>query len=980
MPPDAPESADESTLVAALTQVVERRVAHSLVASDGVSERIFYFAIGGIRVIRSGPRKTASVADILLDSGRLSAGDVGRVVAASKRDGHLFGEAVAALGLLEQPDLEEALRTKVQEEVLDLFLWDGVEIRLHEGQPPKSAYEGRFESARLTCDVPAFAQAALTRVDEWRSVFGQLPTLREVLEASEVARSEQPEGPRRKLLAELNGTRTLGEAITRSGMRRVAAYEFTLDLLRAGKVRKVTSTAAQKVAREEVAREIESLQEAMKSAVDSTIVKARLARSLEAIGDNSRAAQEWRSLGDGARRAGDPDRALECYRRAVAIVPTDFATRELILEIHRHAHDHAQLLADGRPLAELFVKHNLLNRAKLLLAQLVGIEAQDAALRRQLIIVLISLGERDGALKQLRELAKNLEQAKASTAELRDVYVRILALDKSDAPARDRLDTITGVKMQRRVLRVTIAGTVVAMLVLGGWYLHEGSARRDVSAAIETSRSQTARGDFAAAKETLRRAAEDCSSGSASSAAVNLADQIERMETRERERLAAGEQLTRTSAQKDEAAAQAMLQQARDLAHAGRSAEADSTLHELFSVFGDVPLVAAATLETKLTVLPADARVQLGAQEIGQGALLLRYSPRGKPVLTVEREGYEKFERTLDGPQPVEMTVQLERPTRWSFRTDAAIDAPPLVTNGLVYVAGRDRCLTAMSCADGAVQWRTPLGFYSDAAVTPVVTATGLVVATATGEIVCVNPLTGEVLWRRDLGSPCDRALVTGAAETVLAACGDGSIRAVRAADGTDAWRMPTNSLSAAPAVVDDAEIAYVDVRGALAFASRADGKQRPGYVQPATLKGVPVVEDGRIWVRATDGSIHVIAVTSRRPLLRCPVPSAADVPPAVVGEVAYALTSDGVAIAIRASGETLFRAKFDDTPSAAPAVSKGRLYVPCASGRLHVLDASTGTTIWTFDAKSRITAPPVVADGTIYVGTAAGRLFAIAE
>jgi outer membrane protein assembly factor BamB len=452
------------------------------------------------------------------------------------------------------------------------------------------------------------------------------------------------------------------------------------------------------------------------------------------------------------------------------------------------------------------------------------------------------------------------------------------------------------------------------------------------------------------------------------------------MEVRERERLEAGEQLTRTSAQKDEAAAQLMLQQARDQMHSGKPADANETLNELFSVFGDVPLVAAASLEIKLTVLPVDAGVKLGGEEVSQGATLVRYTPRAKAVLTVERDGYQKFERVLDGPQPVEMTVQLERPTRWSFTTDAAIDAAPLVAGGLVYVAGRDRCLTAMSCADGAVQWRTPLGFYADSAVRPVVTPTGLVIATAAGEALCVDPLTGAIVWRRDLGTGCERALATGTADTVIVTGNDGSVRALRSADGTDAWVLPVNSLSAAPAVIDDNDFAYVDARGALAFGSRADGKQLPGYVQPATLKGTPVVEDGRIWARATDGSLHIVSATSRRAVLRCPVTSAADVAPAVAGDIAYALSADGAITAIRATGDTLFRARCGDAPSASAAVSKGRLYVPGASGRLHVLDASTGAMIWSFDAKSRITAPPVIVDGTIYVATAAGKLFAIAE
>jgi outer membrane protein assembly factor BamB/tetratricopeptide (TPR) repeat protein len=973
--------ADEQALIAALTRVIERRMAHSLIVSDGVSERIFYFAIGGIRVIRSGPRKTASVADILTDSGKLSAEDMGRVVAASKQDGLLFGETVFALGLLKQEDLDEAIRVKVQEEVLDLFLWDGAEIRLQEGQPPKSFYEGRFEAARLSCDVQAFLQTVLARVDEWRGVLGRLPSCREVYEATDAAKAEFADGANARLVAQIDGQRSIADAIAKAGARRVPSYEFLLGVMDSNKVRRVTTSAAQKVSRDEAAREIELLEDALKFAIDPSIVRVRLARVLETIGENSRAATEWRQLGDDARRENQLVRALECYRNAVRVVPTDFATRELILEIHRHNRDNALLIQDGRPLADLFLKHNLLNRAKNLLVQLCGIELQDAQLRRQLVMVLIGLGERDLALKTLRELAKLLEQKKAPVSELRDVYVRILALDKKDKVAQDKLDGITGARFQRRMLRATVVATAAAVLCLVGWFISEAAARRDVNTAIEAASKQVQDKDYAAAKETLKQTIADHPYAKGATTANNMLQQIERYELKERERLGAGVESGRSAQQRDEAAAAALAQRAKDLAEAGKVDDAYRAYRELFEVFADVPLVDSVSLPLKVTVLPLDARVRLAGQEVGQGALTLRYSPHAKSTLTVEAKGYATFKKLLDAPQEAAMEVALEKPTKWVFTSDAAIDAQPALSAGMVYVAGRDRCITAVSAADGAPQWRAPLGLYSDVCVRPVVTSEGVFVATASGEAVCLNASTGEVVWRKDVGAPVERQPAAAAGDGVLVNADDGSVRVYAAATGAAKWALPAASAVAPPVAIEDGALAYVDPRGALVFASSDNGAAMPGYSQPAVLRGTPVPDEGgRLWVRAEDGSLCIIATATRRALRRCPVPNGADFGPTVAGEVAYAVATDGGVYAFRASGEPLFRVKLEEAASAAPAISKGRLYVPGQKGRMYVLDAQTGALIWRFDAKSRITATPLISAGTIYVPTAGGKLFAVEE
>jgi outer membrane protein assembly factor BamB len=979
MPDELSGPAEEAVVVAALTRVVERQSAYSLVASDGSSERIFYFAIGGIRVIRSGPRKTASIGDVLVETGKLTPKDMGRAAAAATQQGRPFGETCVALKLVDMADVDEASRIKVREDLLDLFVWEEAEIRLEEGQPPKAFYEGRFEAARIGCDVPAFLQTVLARVDEWRAVLGRLPSGREVYETPSTRRMPHAEEWKNKLLALLDGTRTASDAITKSGARRVAAYEFLLKSLRSGAVKRVGGGASQRISRDQLAREIEALENALKATADAEVVRRRLARALEAVGEKQRAAGHWRIVGDRRRKLSDLDGALSCYRAAVAALPTDFATRELILEIHREKQDFAKLVADGRPLAELFVKHDLLNRAKHLLLSLVRIAGEDAALRRQLVLVLIGLSERDPALKHLRDLSRLLEKQNAPTAERKDAYLRILALDKTDGHARDRLEEITGAKFGKKIVRITVGAAAVVLVALGAWFTNEQAARRNVNAAVAQAQEKIEANDVAGAKRTLSETIDSFPHAHATSAAKSMLERIEAHETEERARAEELAAAAATPAQRAEAAAEQIVKRAKELTAAGRVDEAYRAFRELFDLYGATKAVESVSLPLKVSALPADARVVLAGEEVGRGQVVLRYSPRAKCTLVVERDGYVPFRRVLDGPQEASIDVSLERPTKWTYVSDAAIDAPPLVAGGVVYVAGRDRRLTALSAAGGAVQWRAPLGLYGDCATAPVMTAHGVFVATTRGDATCVDESTGEVLWRKDVGAGVERQPATVGGGTVVVPGDDGSLTGFGTA-GAPMWTTGVGVAASPPVRIDDKSFGYVDEKGAFAFADAATGVSAPDGPPPAALRGAPTARDGRAWVMAEDQTLRVISTSTRRAVAHADVSAATEFPPTVAGETAYVATVDGGVSAFRASGEPVFRARIDEPPSAAPACSKGRVYVPGRKGRLYVLDAANGALLWRFDAKSRITSTPTIEGGTIYVTTAAGALIAVDE
>lgn len=983
--------ADEAVLRDAMRRIIERNLAFCLVVSDGISERIFYFAIGGIRVIASGPRKSPSVGEDLLERGVLDIDQFNRVNEAVNGDGRRFAEAAIQMGVCRPDEIQESLVAQVEDELLDLFFWDGAELQLVEGHPPKSFYEGRFQTAALSCNVAALLQGVLERVDVWRQTVSRLPNGREVYETTERAAADL-NGRHGRLLTLLDGSRTTADAIEKSRLRRVPAFEFLMVALQQGKVRRTVGSVAQRVTREQLLRDIELLEQALRHRVEATVVRKRLARTLEQAGEMSRAASQWRELGDFERKRNDLDRALECYSECVRVLPTDFATRELILDIYRHRKEYAQVVAHGRPLADLFLKHNLLNRAKQLLLQLVGLEPNDVGLRRQLIIVLIGLGERDAALKQLRELARILEARHATPSELRDAYVRILALDPRDKNARKRLDEITGVATQRRVLRVT--GGVTAALVVGIVTLFwlESVARGAVNEAIADARLMLLSKDLPGARQRLQRVVEDHPVSRSTRTAQGLLAQIERLQREQMDRANRRAQLAgradeapqeaRQRRERAEATAADMAKEAQRLAGEGRVQDAHRLYKELLTMHAGTKAAETAKVPLAVRALPAGAKLVVNGATVGQGSALVEYAPYTPSTLEVELDGFERRRITIDGLQPPEMLVSLHRPVRWSATFDAAIEAAPLVHDGIVYVAGRDRFLSALSANDGKLLWRTPLGLYSDVAASPLLVDGLLVVATASGEAVALDPRTGEARWRQDVGAGVERptASIHG---TVVVAPVDGSITAISPEDGTIRWQAPPKTLvTGAPVPLLGSRLAWIDARGILQAADPVTGRtdQRPAIT--AVLRGTPAPgADDRIWAFAEDESLRLVGAESNAALRRFPVPRAfLDVQPCVEGDTAYVTSQDGSIAAFKANGETVFRRRLEQTTPHGVTVSSGHVYCGGAGGRLTVLDAATGDELWRFEAGARISSRPSIQDGTVFVATGRGELFALEQ
>jgi len=979
--------AQEAELFEVLRWVTNAEKHTSLIVCDGISERIFCFSPKRALVLRSGPRRSGTLGSVLIDEGHLPADRLSDVLTRCREIGRRFGESAVDLGVTTYAQVASALRIKVEEEIMDLFFWPGAEFRVLDGEPPEAYQPGRYHAASHACELAPFLDGLLLRVAERREVVGRLPTGREVYRLDDLADLSEVTDGVADLLSEFDGTRLARDVIESSPMRRCPAWDVLLGAIRDGIVKRVPTSEAQPIVDAAATSEIELLEGVLDRAVDSSVARMRLARACERTREISRAAAHWRHAGDEYHVQGELTRAITCFEHCVRLAPTDFAAREKILDIHHRQRAFGRVVVEGRPLADMLVKHNLLNRAKRLLLQLVAIEPRDSALRKQLIAALTGLGEHGVALHHQRELATLLESRGAPNDEVLEVYMRVLAVDASDAKARSCIDRLTGVTAQRRAVVGTVVTTAVLLTAFGGAFVYEAAAREEIGQVLPQVEAKLASNEFKAAREQISSVAAGHRFSVAAYDARGLAEGIEEFE-REAARRDGGQDLASVQARADaqrEAKAVALANAARAHLRAARVTDAQSSLVQLFEEHPDSNVIRAGGVRAPLhlDVLPDDAMISLDGVELGRGSQLVEYDPSRVSRIFVAREGFAPHEIVIDGlSEDTERSVSLAPPELWVYTGQGDFAATPLIDGDIVVVPGRDRRVTALSLTDGSRLWDARMGFYSDVATQPVRVDKGVVIVTGAGDVVCLNLSTGARIWERSLGIAIEAQPIAtrGTDGVVVIAAADGRLMGLAQGDGTTRWNTAPQTIArdTAPGLVDETSFAYVASTGGLAVARLGDGRHEVRPSRDLGLVTTPVIDLGRAWVATRDGTLRMIATQSGHPLQSFPASGGRPFAPCVDEDVAFTACSNALLLAFRADGDTIFRATLPQPAGATPALADGVLYVPGSEGRLLAVDAATGAMLWHLECGAPLRATPAIAAGVLLVPTSRGRLLAL--
>ncbi len=206
------------------------------------------------------------------------------------------------------------------------------------------------------------------------------------------------------------------------------------------------------------------------------------------------------------------------------------------------------------------------------------------------------------------------------------------------------------------------------------------------------------------------------------------------------------------------------------------------------------------------------------------------------------------------------------------------VDAPVLVAGDRVYVASAylekeklgERALFCLNASDGADAWKAPLKFNAWGGATM---AGDLVLlpqstmrydpkelASAKGEVLALKAADGSVAWRRDTSGA---VLATVAATKDLALVCDtgGQVMALEAKSGQPRWTYKGGAAFFAGAAVAGDTVYAADIEGIVHAMSLADGKGRwkldlgtdPAVKAPGMVYGSPIVHGGRLYVATTN-------------------------------------------------------------------------------------------------------------------------------
>ncbi|MGW0512294.1 protein kinase domain-containing protein [Streptomyces olivaceoviridis] len=185
---------------------------------------------------------------------------------------------------------------------------------------------------------------------------------------------------------------------------------------------------------------------------------------------------------------------------------------------------------------------------------------------------------------------------------------------------------------------------------------------------------------------------------------------------------------------------------------------------------------------------------------------------------------------------------------KWTAKTLAGPTGTPIVSGGTVFTGSYGDVLLALDARDGSRKWEVSGG--TD--VTALVLAGTTLFADSAAELRGFRVTDGRRLWRRE----DDGGILTGGSRTLAVGTEQGGVYAVRAADGSRAWRYGFEGGRAYPRAVLSGDTVYARA-GEKVCALDLNGKRRWNAVlgrDAGDDQHNPVARGGRLYVPSGTG------------------------------------------------------------------------------------------------------------------------------
>ncbi|HEX7049122.1 MAG TPA: PQQ-binding-like beta-propeller repeat protein [Longimicrobiales bacterium] len=349
-----------------------------------------------------------------------------------------------------------------------------------------------------------------------------------------------------------------------------------------------------------------------------------------------------------------------------------------------------------------------------------------------------------------------------------------------------------------------------------------------------------------------------------------------------------------------------------------------------------------------------------GVNFIGGAALVALGACSGleQPVPVAELGARQDATRDLPVPDSVAAA--------WRARIGSALLASLTAEDPVLLGAAGDGTVAALSTATGEVFWTREV----PGAVGGGVIRDGLRLFVASadehGGVYALRLRDGVRLWERRVGAVSFAPAV--ARDTVYLAADDGTVYALDAGTGREAWRTRLTGRAAASPVVDATAVVAATTADTLYWLARGTGEVVARHALAAGVSAEPRRAGERLYLPLHSGAVAAYDLAGRRPLWRAETGEPILAAPVVARDgTVYVLNRAAGVWRIAPDGAATPMAELGGAARGSLTLAGERLLVGLLDGTLLALD-TTGATVWSERLDDSIVAPVAVAGGAIYV------------
>lgn len=322
----------------------------------------------------------------------------------------------------------------------------------------------------------------------------------------------------------------------------------------------------------------------------------------------------------------------------------------------------------------------------------------------------------------------------------------------------------------------------------------------------------------------------------------------------------------------------------------------------------------------------------------------------------------------------------------WSFLTEDAIVATPVVDNDRIFVGSTDGKMYALSVKTGQQIWTHDT---SDEIEAPALVLNGLVYfGTLSGEFYALGADSGQVVWkiRVDNGiyGSANWAVHPETGDTLLfVGSYDNHMYCLSSKTGENVWSYETGSyINGAPAT-DGARVVFGGCDEILHVVSIVDGSRSGGIEVGSYIPGSAAISGNRAYVGHYGDKLVCADLNSLQIIWEYSDPDggAFFASPAVNATVVLIGGRDGFLHCInRDTGEAVWKFRARDEVDSSPVISKNKIVFGSTDGRLYIVRLGDGQEIWSYEIGASIIGSPAVAQRQIIVGAEDGRVYVFGE